>query len=155
MNVAKKRPLWFRVTMFIVMTTGATALVVLGSMYYFGSLATSLSYLAGDRLLVDSPSKYVGVVEAGEVQLLTFRFYNMNNSPIILLGSSASCSCTVADSLPITVPPHSYKEFLVKINAPSAGGPILSQLRIFTNAPRQPIVLLQISGQSLKSSRMI
>ncbi len=81
------------------------ASLLLGGIYRFGSAASALAYLRGDRLIPDTYTKTFGTVGKDEGPSVGFTLTNYTEQAIKVLGANASCTCLVASDMPIVVPP--------------------------------------------------
>lgn len=79
------------------------ALLSLGSMYRYGVLRNVLLLLAGEMVVVDSNYIVLGEVKDGEERHLEFVVRNLSFKGVEIIGAKASCSCTVAQDIPVVV----------------------------------------------------
>ncbi len=60
--------------------------------------------LLGDDLVVEPQSMFLGDITAGGRARGPFTFKNLSGVPIMLLGASVGCRCTVVEDLPCHIP---------------------------------------------------
>ena len=61
---------------------------------------------------------YLGKREPGSEEVLTFYIVNLSHKEISVVGEESSCSCTLAENIPITVPPKEAAEIKVRVRYP-------------------------------------
>lgn len=119
---------------------GISLLLILG-IWCFGSSASALAYLRGDRLIPDTYTKSFGTVERGEICLLTFSLKNWTKQPIKVLGARSSCSCLVTSDLPAVIPPMGQLSLRVSAHAKNVPGPYFEHVRVFTDSDEARLLL--------------
>ncbi|MGB7323436.1 MAG: glycosyltransferase, partial [Rubripirellula sp.] len=87
----------------------AIPILLIGATLWFGSPSSSVNYLSGKSLLVDSAEKFIGSVESNEKATVAFRIRNRSSSPIRILGAEATCRCLAIQDLPVTIEPFATK----------------------------------------------
>jgi Protein of unknown function (DUF1573) len=124
----------------VLATLGLGSLALVGT-YRFGSLASALAYLRGDRLIPDAYSKAFGVVDKGERPTVEFSIANSMERPVKILGANVSCTCLVTSGLPIVVP--AYGRAALRVSARSKGrtGSYSQRLEVVTDVGELPLVL--------------
>lgn len=76
-------------------TVAIVSLIVGFTHYRFGSIEAAQCYVRGDHILVDSPDQFRKIdPNTGEVRL-EYKLTNLESSPVTLIGSNNSCSCTM------------------------------------------------------------
>jgi len=68
-----------------------------------GSLAAAIAYLEGYPLAVESYSRSVGEIHAGEPRSATFVLRNLIRKPVTIVGAKTSCGCIATGDLPLTI----------------------------------------------------
>ena len=111
----------------------------------FGSMSAALAYLRGERLLVDESSKTIDDVRSGSEIVVRYGFTNWAAHPVKLLGMSSSCSCTVVEDLPMTLAASETKAVSVKIKVDEGRPDFTGSIRVFTDDPRSPEIILSYS----------
>lgn len=66
----------------------------------FGSLASGVAYLRGQRIVVDGAIRNLGDVQAGDERIISFSLANVTGRSIRVLGSRLTCGCTESRGLP-------------------------------------------------------
>lgn len=95
--------------------------LLLGCIFWFGSLDAAKAYLSGENILVDSLTRYAGEVNRNEFVDVTYRLSNPTHSPVRVLGAKASCSCIAILDLPTTVDPKSDKLIRLRVTGRTVG----------------------------------
>lgn len=117
----------------------------------FGSISAALSYVAGDRLVVDATIKSFGEAEPGATRSVAFELRNWSGRAVTLLGAKATCTCVVADTLPRRLAPAGACPLEVKLRTGWAIGEFSQNLVLYTDHPDQPTVHLRIIGRVVAS----
>jgi hypothetical protein len=137
---AQKRAMpWLAATLIFV-SVGFALLLVVG-IQRFGSAASALAYLRGDRLVPDAYSKSFGTVAKDERPTVEFLLRNCSKQPIKVRGVTRSCTCLATSELPIVIPPHGEAILRVSSRAKSSLGPYSERLRLFTDSGQSNFVL--------------
>ena len=143
-QIERKTTSWLMLT--FICTNIIVALVLVFAMMWFGSLASALAYLAGERLIVDTRSKSFGTIEMGKGATLTFHVTNYSGRPITILGSESSCSCVVTSDLPKRILPGERGDLRIDFRNRSLSGWISERATFFTDNPSQTRLILSIRG---------
>lgn len=144
--VATRRPLSWIFQTLILANLGLLGFV-LWAWLQFGSLSKGLAFAKGDRLFVDAPIKTIGALTPGEAKSVTFEVANLSGVPIIVLGAKSSCTCTTAEKLPLSIPAGARRPFQVAVRAGKQTGPLDASLRLFTDHPSKPLLILKVAGR--------
>ncbi len=145
----KRRLSWMATT--IILTNLGLVISVLWCFVKFGSFACALAYLAGDRLIPDSYARTFGSVRSGDIIEVHFHISNYANIPIRILGSSSTCTCVVAEELPLSIPPSEGHSLRVKVSSGSVLGTKWEKLKLFTDLPQQPTLVLAVKGRVVRT----
>jgi hypothetical protein len=113
----------------------------------FGSTSAALAFLDGERLLVDSRSKSFGTVDPGLDQSVRFSLTNWTGQPVTIVGFQASCSCTMATDLPLSIPDGGTRFVSVAVKTAKLTGDFVATVRLFTDASSLPEVRLRVAGR--------
>ncbi len=120
----------------------------------YGSLDNAIHAILGETLLVDSRENSVGPMHQGDEVTTEFRVTNLMSTPARILGAQTSCTCTVPDEMPFTIPAYSSRAFRVRVHAPGStglndgeSGPFRTELTLFTNDAKRSRVALAIRGE--------
>jgi len=148
----RKKPIsWLAMTLTFT-STGLLFLVAL-ALYAFGSFGSALSYLKGDRLMVDSHLKSFGEVKQGQRPSLVFELTNTSNRSITILGAKTKCTCVLTENLPLSVPPWNRRSIKLAIKTDSRNGSIQEPVQLFTDFSGQPEVELGVLGHVTTSNK--
>lgn len=129
-------------------TVGLTA-VLIWLCISCGSLHAGISYLSGDRLLVDAPSRVTRDLAAGEEGAVEFVLSNRADIPITILGARSSCSCTATHDLPLRLPPSSSRSIRVtyRPRSDTKPGAYPQTVQLYTDYPKRATLPLILVGR--------
>ena len=133
-------------TLTVLQVNAALATLVLLSWYCFGSVTTGAAYLRGDRLIPDAYSKSFGIVDGGSTSTIVFKLRNFLNRPITVIGSRATCSCLLAEAVPLTVPASRSSNFTIRVVTGKKKGALSASMKLYTDSPETPVIVLTTSG---------
>jgi hypothetical protein len=123
-------PLWIPIiSPFLI--AGAAA----GIAHLFFSPSLSALMLGPQLVSIEPSPKFICTAHKGDVLLATFTIRNVKSQPITLLGATASCSCTVAEGLPLKLDPGESGKVSLKITVGGFDetGKFTKSAQIFTN----------------------
>ena len=83
----------------------------------FGSIGAAMTFFSGQRLVVDSPSKFAGSVKEGDFAEVSFRLSNFSAQGIRVIGAKSSCSCLAILDLPVSIESWESKQIRVLVFA--------------------------------------
>jgi len=118
----------------------------------FGSVAATLAYLGGERLLVDDLSKSVSGVKAGSPVVVRYTLTNLTGHPVTLVGKMASCSCTNIEGLPLTLAMSETRAVSATITLSKDKPDLSGTIRLFTDDLHTPEIALAYSVHALPGS---
>jgi Protein of unknown function (DUF1573) len=148
----KKKPLSWTVLTLIITSIGLGSIAAV-AIYVFGSIGSALAYFRGDRLIADAYTRSVGTVSAGEQHAVFFKIRNMSNQAVKIVGADSSCTCVVADQLPVNVPPHGVFRLRIGVHPKkSQPGQIAEHVSLITDLESQQRLNLKISGRTVARS---
>jgi hypothetical protein len=113
-------------------------------------LTIGMTVLSGQdgapSMVVDNPVKDFGNVMKGEMVKHTFRFSNEGSSTLEILGAEATCGCqeTLLSSKQIEAGQSGQID--VSVDTSVLIGAVTESVKIFTNDPQHPSVLLSIKA---------
>lgn len=124
--------------------TGAMAIIAITggvAVYKFGSVAASVQYLNGERLLIDPQVADLGPLVTGESRRFAITISNLSDRPVRIVGGNADCSCIRISGLPVNIPggdSGSVRVDAVAVDSRGAGSgelDVSKRLVLFTDAP--------------------
>lgn len=128
---------------------GALLTILAGVSYLrFGSVSAGLSYLAGERLIVDSRNKDFGQVGEGRDQTVRFRLTNLTGKAVRIIGAESSCTCVIAEDLPVTVQRAANATLTVAVRKGTKPGAVNETIRFYTDCVEKPQLSLRVVGYS-------
>jgi hypothetical protein len=129
-------------------TTLLLLLIVAVGHFAFGSTSNAVAYLAGDRIFADATSKEFGQLKPGQVKRVEFKLHNYSKSSITIYGSSSSCTCTVAENLPLTIPAGETRSLPIQVETTEkALGRFEQTVKLYTNGNAKREFDLKLLGQ--------
>jgi hypothetical protein len=139
-----------RVSPWTKVTAALTAILIVGlaivAITRFGSIPTALAYVAGERLLVDSPSKSFGTVDAGAEPVVPFTVQNRSDHAVKIIGARTSCTCTIVANLPMTIPPGGSLDVPISVKTSRLKGQVSVTVRVYSDDPRRAELVLNVEG---------
>jgi uncharacterized protein DUF1573 len=90
---------------------------------------------ASGRVLSVDPSKFTCNAQQSEIVTAAFTLKNTGNQPIRVLGADASCSCVIAEGLPVELQPgrSGTVSLLVSVGTPGADGKFRKSVNLLVN----------------------
>ncbi len=76
---------------------------------------------------------YFGTISAGEIVEHEFSFSNSGNSPLLIVGATSSCGCTVPRYPTAPIPPGGQGVIKVQFDSKGKQGHILKAITVNTN----------------------
>ena len=114
----------------------------------FRSTRDALLYLKGARLVIEPVVVSVGQGRAGETRGGSFEVRDLASTPVVVLGSSTTCSCAQSETLPLTVAPGGTT--VVHVSMALDGKPrdtIAPRLTFYTDSRADPQFSIQVIGK--------
>jgi hypothetical protein len=148
--VASARPTRYLAKV-VICTSVVFALVAAWGYLQFGSVPAAMARLRGDQLLVDAYSKSFGPLEAEQSGTVVFNLLNTARRPVTVLGARSSCTCAAAGDLPIVVPSGERRSIRIVVKRDRRPGGVSEEVRLFTDEPSQPELVLRVEGTFLPS----
>ena len=128
------------------LAAAALAVLAASSKILFGSVRAGLSYLAGERLIVDSHVKAFGEVAGDQTRRVTFRLTNRTGKEVQIIGAKSSCTCIVADHLPVSIPVAAGFDMNIQVRRGPKIGPVTEVVRYYTDCPERPEFTVRVTG---------
>jgi hypothetical protein len=97
-------------------------------------------------LLLKTHSRSVGTLVEGQTRRTGFVLMNFTDHPIKLIGARSSCTCTMAEDLPLTIPGSGSRPLTVAVHAGTNHGRFSETVELFTDDKNHPSVYLKILG---------
>jgi len=115
----------------------------------FGSLRGGLSYLAGERLIVDHHTKSFGELATGDERTVVFTVINLAGREVQILGAKVDCSCVKVDvdGLPRLVAHGAEARIGVLVRSAKKTGKVSEVVVIYTDNPDVPRLTLRVLGE--------
>ncbi len=114
----------------------------------FGYTAWNSSWPEPAGLIVADPDRSMAGKAEGEGETFVFQLRNPTRRDIRIIGTSDRCSsllgCSETRPIPLAIPPGESRDVRVLFKAGVA--PYHFKLRLFTNDPKQPEILLSFSS---------
>lgn len=143
---------FFKPTLKLMLAVIVPTLLILS----FFRIQSVLERLSGSQLKVANSIYYSTYQKTDRTIPIKFELLNQGATPVIFLGFSNSCSCTLVDEIPPTIPPFKPMTLsgYVQRDPENPSLEFKGNIRLFTNIPSQPEVFLSYhlidEGGSLK-----
>lgn len=112
-------------------------LLLVSSIWWFGSFDALLAASAGHSLFVPTPNLVIENLAPSETRHIDVPVQNLTSSDVTIIGSHSSCGCSVVSNLPLIIPPWSTASVSVVLTAPEAGTTEAAITLYTTNANQQ------------------
>ena len=106
-----------------------------------------LAQLRGETITAAPSQTDVGNGPPGNGQELLLTLHNRGASSVRIYGGTTDCSCLSTVDLPVSIPPGQSVQIRVLFRRPGKSGVFKRGFWLFTDAPRQPLVVAWISGR--------
>lgn len=141
-----------RMSRFTGMSPGLALAILLGlggfASSHFDLMGVALSYLQGERLIVERRVLSTRPLAARERERLAFKLINFEFRPATVIGGRSSCSCLATEGLPTTIPPGESRNLEVHVTGRSQGGSLSQSIAYYTDDPAYPSITLQVTVHS-------
>jgi Protein of unknown function (DUF1573) len=117
----------------------------------YESFSFSREYSSGKPLSVRAAMVSVGVIKSGRRCRAGFDLTNAGTLPIKVIGAESTCSCATVTELPFTMMPGENRRLNVEVVTRDKIGQILEELRVFTDHPDLPSLVLRVTGEVTKA----
>lgn len=94
---------------------------------------------------VDSMDKNMGKVVEGEQVLVTYKFKNSGNKPLVITSVTAGCGCTIPETPKEPIAPGAEGEIKAKFNSSGRVGPNHKQVYVTANTNPEKTTKLDFS----------
>jgi hypothetical protein len=115
----------------------------------FGSQAAAVGYLRGEIIHADARIKSFGDQPIDTKTEVSFVLTNLTSRPIKIVGSSTTCSCTIAENLPMTIVPHGSASVNVAVSIGQELGAVRQDVEFYTDCPNLPSLVVSVAGQAV------
>ncbi|MDR1382491.1 MAG: hypothetical protein LBJ67_01390 [Planctomycetaceae bacterium] len=97
---------------------GLFVLILLGTMFYFGSIGATIAYINGESVYIYPKKIDLGNQEAGTETVAVFYMKNLMANDISVVGEKSSCTCAFSEKIPITAQAGKTVELRIKTQLP-------------------------------------
>lgn len=98
-----------RLSKSVVLIPLSSVAILAGGLAYcshrLGSLSATLSFLQGERILVDHPVQALGRLPDKTQKRLVYRLTNLGSAPVRIIGLHSTCSCLIPGDPPDFIGP--------------------------------------------------
>ena len=115
--------------------------------FRFGTTSAALESISGRRLIADSRTQFVEGLEPGSTRKAVFRLRHPAGRPVRIVGSRSSCTCTVAEGIPLTLAPSESRTINVSVHGPDQKPVIEETVSLITDMKEQPVFSLNIKAR--------
>jgi hypothetical protein len=113
----------------------------------FGSLASTLAYLNGERLLVDPGTLSFGMAARGEERDLHLTIRNRTGKEVKVLGARSTCGCMVtAEKFPLSIGDRGQQELTIHVWLTGKDSVFEKRVDFYTDDEANPVIPATIRG---------
>lgn len=110
-----------------------------------GSAAATFDYLDG-KVVHAQPTTGPFSIASNTDTIVRFSLTNLSSHPIEIVGGASTCSCLIANNLPLTIDASSSRAVDLTVHGIKAG-PFSQVIELYTNSSEQPVVTLNVKGE--------
>lgn len=126
----------------------ATLLLAITGLYEIRRIDSIISWLQGERIVVDHAFKTVLVHRPSGQAVVDYRLTNISDHPVMLAGAATSCSCTTVEGLPTVLESKQSRTLSARISADEMDDELIGAIQIFTDEPGTPVLKLSYKVQA-------
>lgn len=113
----------------------------------FGSLANTLAYLNGERLLVDPGSLSFGTARRDEERDLHLMIRNRTGKTVTILGGRTTCACMTTEKFPFSITNGSQRELTIHVWLTGKDPVFERRIDFYTDDEANPVIAVSIRGE--------
>ena len=114
----------------------------------FGSLANTLAYLNGERLLVDPGALSLGTGRRGEERVVHFAIRNRTGKEVEILGAKSTCGCmAMAEEFPFSIANGNQRELTIHIGLTGKDSAFEKEIDFYTDDEAKPVIAVVVRGE--------
>jgi len=140
------RSVLFRVGIYVAGMISVVVAIGVSGLVSYSELVNAMN---GEVLEVRPHVSRLGESYSGDVVVANLEIVNKSDSPITLLGGSASCGCLLTRDLPAVVGPRASVTIQIFSRASTTPGKYSYRFALFTNHPAQPRIDGGLVGLSI------
>lgn len=118
--------------------------------WQFGSLANTLAYLSGERVLVDPKVLSFGTVRRNEERDLHTTIRNRTGKSIKILGSRSSCTCMTTEQSPFSIADGGQRELAIHIVLNGKEDVFENRIVFYTDDEANSVIPVTVRGRITK-----
>lgn len=130
----------------------ATLIATCIGVFWYGSPRAALAAIRGREFLIDSETKSIGELRAGEKRMVRFHVKNLTGRPIRILGGLAACTCMLPRDLPLVISPWAEGTIEIEVRAIGSKPKFDQEVRFYTSASSQHEFVVHVVGTSSQQS---
>jgi hypothetical protein len=113
--------------------------------WQFGSLASTVAYLNGERVFVDPDTLSLGVVRRGEERDLRFTIRNRTGKAVKLLGAKSTCGCMrMEETFPISIGEGGQRELTIHVWLTGKDSAFDKRVDFYTDEESKPVIAVAV-----------
>ena len=149
---ARTSPRWRSSSAWLLACCGGGALPIVAVLAWgyweFGSLANTLAYLNGERLLVDPEVISLGTAQRGEERDLHLTIRNRTGKDVEVLGAKSTCGCMgTAEEFPLSIADGSQRELTIHVWFTGNDSAFEHRVDFYTNDGTKPVIAVVVRGK--------
>jgi hypothetical protein len=145
-------PRWRGSSMWLLACLGGGGLLLAALLAWghweFGSLANTLAYLNGERLLVDPRVISFGAVRRGEERDLHVTIRNRTGEEVKIIGAKSNCGCmATVEQFPCALANGDQREFPIHIWFTGNESTFEKRVDFYTDDDAKPVIAVVVRGK--------
>jgi len=114
----------------------------------FGSMANTLAYANGERLLVDPKVLSFGAAPRGEQREVHMTIRNRTGKTVTILGAQSKCGCLrMEEDFPISLANGSQRELTIYVALTGEGSAFEKGVDFYTDDEAKPVIGVVVRGE--------
>jgi hypothetical protein len=123
------------------------AAVLAWGYWQFGSLANTLAYLNGERLLVDPSTPSFGTAKRGEERDLHVTIRNLTGQQVKILGARSTCGCmAMVEKFPVVIADGGHQELTIHVVLTVKEDVFEKRIDFYTDDGSNPVIAVTVRG---------
>lgn len=150
-QLMKRRPRWRGSAAWVVACLGGGGVLIAAFLAWgymaFGSLATTLAYLNGERLLVVPGTLSFGAARRGDEQDLKVTIQNRTGKEVKILGARSTCGCMgTEEKFPFSMADGDQRELTIQVWLVGKDSLIEKRVDFYTDDEANPVISVTVRG---------
>ncbi|HZV04527.1 MAG TPA: DUF1573 domain-containing protein [Gemmataceae bacterium] len=114
----------------------------------FGSIASTLAYLNGERLLVDPGTLSFGTIRRGEERDLRVTIRNRTGKDVKVVGARSTCGCMASvERFPLSIADGDKQELTIHVEFIGKDSVFEKRIDYYTDDEAKPVIPVVVRGK--------